>query len=579
MASPFSRAWRAVRVPTFRMRIAQALVIVIVIVTATIALGLVVVARTAGSRIEAENAGRMLTVAQGLEGGIEAQRSAVDALVEGNIKDADVLFNRGQEKALEFNRELKAADDDEHRDDILAEAEAVDGYSAEAGGLFGRMRSLVASGGSQAQVEVTRTQVERSFDQADTIISDLRKLADADLNRSVAESRRAYRFGVIGFIVCFAATVLLGFLAMSGTYRGITRTLRKVIHQVDDIASGRGDLTALVEVPTKDVMGELADSINAMVASLRNTTVDIRDVSEELIRSAETLARSIESISASIEEMVSSADQISAGTAEQAGKVEETSQAAGKVSRSAETIAKEVRVSAQQSSLTADLAERGGEAAGETVAAMREIYDSVMNSQELMEGLGERFTQIGVIIEVITDISDQTNLLALNAAIEAARAGEHGRGFAVVAGEVRKLAESSKRSAEQISRLIREMTRETGRVVSSMNADASRVELGRGVAENAGEALAAIVESSRAAAKAVDEISAAIQSIAAGTDSVFEATSEIAAIAQQAAGSVEEVSATLNEERVAIDELSEAALALAFLSARLQELTEGFKIA
>lgn len=579
MASPFRRAWRAVTVPTFRMRIAQAFVIVLAIVVTLIALGLVVVGRTAGSRIEAENAGRIFTVAQGLSGGIELERSAVAALLAGGVKDADALFKSGQEKALEFNRELKPGDDDDDRDEMLAAAEAIDQFIAEVGGLFGRLRSLVASGGSQAQVDLTRTQTERSFEQAEIIISDLRKLADGDLDKSVVQSRRAYRFGVIGFIVCFAATVLLGFLAMSGTYRGITRTLRKVIHQVDAIAEGRGDLTACVEVPTKDVMGELADSINGMVASLRNTTVDMRDVAAELIRSAETLARSIESISASTEEVASSAEQISSGSAEQAGKVDETSQAAGRVSRSAETIAREARVSAEQSALTADLAERGGVAAGETLAAMREIYDSVKNSQRLMEGLGERFTQIGIIIEVITDIADQTNLLALNAAIEAARAGEHGRGFAVVAGEVRKLAENSKRSAEQISNLIREITRETNKVASSMTSGTTRVESGRKVAENAGEALGAIVESSRAAALAVEEISAAIQSIAAGTDAVFEATSDIAAIAEEAAGSVEEVSATLNEERVAIEELSEAALALAFLAAKLQELTEGFKIA
>ncbi|MCK9927238.1 methyl-accepting chemotaxis protein, partial [Frankia sp. Mgl5] len=85
------------------------------------------------------------------------------------------------------------------------------------------------------------------------------------------------------------------------------------------------------------------------------------------------------------------------------------------------------------------------------------INQTVTQSTESIQRLATRSEEIGGIVTTITDISSQTNLLALNAAIEAARAGVQGRGFAVVAEEVRKLADETKRAAEQIAQLISTM--------------------------------------------------------------------------------------------------------------------------
>lgn len=106
------------------------------------------------------------------------------------------------------------------------------------------------------------------------------------------------------------------------------------------------------------------------------------------------------------------------------------------------------------------------------------INNSVKQSTQTVQELGNNSEEIGEIIDVITAISRQTNLLALNAAIEAARAGEHGRGFAVVAEEVRKLAEQSHSAARKITLIVSKIQSKTGETIQLMLQGAAEVERG-----------------------------------------------------------------------------------------------------
>lgn len=156
---------------------------------------------------------------------------------------------------------------------------------------------------------------------------------------------------------------------------------------------------------------------------------------------------------------------------------------------------------------TEDIATQSASVIHAAIDAMRGIADSARGSASIIGELGEQSSQISSIVKTIHEIADQTNLLALNAAIEAARAGEQGRGFAVVADEVRKLAERTSASTKEIAAMSTKIREGTEVGISSVNSMLTQAEQGVGLANDAGDAISRMRESTNQVVRVINQFS------------------------------------------------------------------------
>ncbi len=232
-----------------------------------------------------------------------------------------------------------------------------------------------------------------------------------------------------------------------------------------------------------------------------------------------------------------SSSQISAASEEQASGAAGQSSAISEVT----TTIEELDATATH---IAENAENVARIAGDTLTGMKEINAKVNETAKKVLALGEKSQSIGNITKLIDDIADQTNLLALNAAIEAARAGEVGRGFAVVAQEVRKLAERSSESTEEIRQVINEIQGETNATVMSIESSTKWVKKGLDMIEET--------------AKSAKEISIATQQQKFASEQVVQAMREIDSVTKQFASSTRQSASSAAQLSTLSEELKSA---------------------
>ena len=382
----------------------------------------------------------------------------------------------------------------------------------------------------------------------------------------------------------------------------ITRPVNALMAGAERV--GRGDLSQLVPVTSRDEIGQMAITFNESIVRLRalvQTETDRdeerrkrEDLQQNIIKFLDTvveigkgdltrrgevtwdvLGNVVDAINLMVEEIATvvgdvrqTAVRVTAGsqdtikiTGELAVAAQAQSRDASSVTRSVSDVMLSVRQvadSADQSAKAArqvlEAASKGGEAVRNSRSSMQQIRAEVQTISKKIKSLGDRSLEISDIVNTIQDIAAQTHLLALNASIEAAGAGEAGLRFSVVADEVRKLAERATQATRDIGTLIKGVQAETQEAVVAMEAGTHEVETGYEVSLKAEEALRQIGTISQSSSELAAEISRASQQQVRGAEAMAGAVQAIAGAAvkteqgvQQSRSNVEQL-ARLAEE-------------------------------
>jgi len=303
----------------------------------------------------------------------------------------------------------------------------------------------------------------------------------------------------------------------------------------------QGDLTKRGEV-TSDVLGNVVDAINVMVAEIGATIADVRGAALQ--------------VAAGASQMTDSSGRMTEGAQAQAREAGRVAESVEGLTQSVRQVADSARASAQAAREALDAAQKGDVAVRDSLQAMQRIRGEVQSISKKIKSLGDRSLEISEIVNTIEDIASQTNLVALNAAIEAAGAGEAGLRFAVVADEVRKLAERSAKATKDIAVLIKNVQADTQDAVVVMEQGTLEVEAGYRMTVQAGDSLKAIADVSQRSAVLAQDISEATQEQVRGAETVTQAMQSIQTVASQTELRVLEARRTVAELARLAEELT-----------------------
>ncbi len=373
---------------------------------------------------------------------------------------------------------------------------------------------------------------------------------------------------VLAFVVAIA---IGGYLAYN-----ISTSINHIMNKLELAASG--DLTITINDKGRDEFSVLGRSTNGMIRNVKGLIEKTKNVSGRVDASVGIVTDSAKELLKATKEITHAIEEIERGVVQQAEDSEDCL-------RQMDNLSDKINVVSENSDKIAKIADETTEIVDSGINSIAELKENAESTVEITHDVIEEILKlkesskaIGNIVGAINEISEQTNLLSLNASIEAARAGEAGRGFAVVADEIRKLAEQSMDSANEIRNIVDDINHKTNDTVNIARKAEDVVEVQGKSLENAEKVFGDIQLQFNNLVNNLEQITSGIEIITDAKAQTIDAIQNISAVSQQTAAASEEVTETANRQLEQVEGLNKASEDLTVNSNDLSQAIDLFKI-